>query len=403
MGGRYLNKNTPVKKKMGAGKIVLIVLASVFALILLAAIVFGVWFAIDPMGPIKFLGSGIVSHYAGYINTVDDLDPTVPTDPVQAATTPTDLTTDGTGSGEEDPSASTGTTDPTEETWPEVVSTQNVTTIMLVGQNYREDEAHYLSDTMIMCTINRETKTLTMTSLLRDLYVPLPAYAGHGPGRNRINNCYHLGTVWTGSRKGGMEMLALCVEQNFGIPIDHTVEVNFVAFEDIIDLMGGVEIELTAAEAEYMNSDIMDYYHFDREFEAGTYTLDGLEALCYARIRAIDGDFQRTNRQRNVIDSLIKKCKTMKLWDLHKMATEILPMITTDMTTDEVTNYIWEFLPMLADLQIVSQSVPLEKSQMNGDWSYNGREIEGIGNVLEPNLWSHRKYLQQILGYADVE
>jgi len=58
---------------------------------------------------------------------------------------------------------------------------------------------------------------------------------------------------------------------------------------------------------------------------------------------------------------------------------------------------------MLANLNIVSQKVPLEKDQMNGDWSYSGKEVEGIGNVLEPNLWSHKKYLQQILGYADVE
>jgi hypothetical protein len=58
---------------------------------------------------------------------------------------------------------------------------------------------------------------------------------------------------------------------------------------------------------------------------------------------------------------------------------------------------------MLADLNIVSQKVPLEKEQMNGDWSYRGIEVEGLGNVLEPNLWSNKKYLQQILGYADVE
>ena len=102
------------------------------------------------------------------------------------------------------------------------------------------------------------------------------------------------------------------------------------------------------------------------------------------------------------MNALIQKCKTMSLWDLNKLAKEVLPMVTTDMTSEEMQNYIWEFLPMLSDLNIVSQKVPLEKSQMNGDWSYAGREIEGIGNVLEPNLWSHRKYLQQILGYSDV-
>ena len=396
MGGKYL-KNAPAPKKMRTWlKVLLGIGAGLLALILLLGVTFGIMLKVDPvkaMSMAKFVASPFTKHYAGYVNTLDDI-----------------TVTDPTVSGENDSSQNTEPTDmyesfsdPTEETWPVIVPTENITTIMLVGQNYRESEQSYLSDTMIMCTINRETNTLTMTSILRDLYVPLPAYAGHGPGRNRINVCYHLGTTWTGSRKGGMEMLAACVEQNFGIPIDHTVEVDFTVFEKIVDMLGGVDIELTQAEADYLNSDVHYYYYFDHEFEAGPQTLKGSEALAYARIRAIDGDFQRTNRQRMVIDSLIQKCKTIGLWDLHKMATEILPMITTDMTDDEINEYIWEFLPMISNLNIVSQKIPLEKEQMNGDWSYSGKEIEGIGNVLEPNLWSHRKYLPQILGYVEAE
>lgn len=378
MGGRYLKNNPAPKKSKRWLKVLLIIL--IVLVVLVAAL---------------FVGANmLLKSYAGMTTKVPETNPTT------ASTTGATDPVPGTDPVESDPTELTGETEPT---WPEVVATQNVTTIMLVGQNYREGEEHYLSDTMIMCTINRDTNTLTMTSLLRDLYVPIPAYAGHGPGRNRINVCYHMGTLWTGSVKGGMEMLALCVEQNFGIPIDHTVEVDFVAFEKVIDLMGGVDVDLTQAEADYLNSDVHNYYNFDREFPAGPQTLTGHEALAYVRIRAIDSDFQRTIRQRNVINSLIQKCKTMKLWDLHKLATEILPMITTDMTDDEITNYIWEFIPMLANLNIVSQKVPLEKDQMNGDWSYSGKEVEGIGNVLEPNLWSHKKYLQQILGYADVE
>ena len=394
MGGKYL-KNAPAPKSSKKGLKVLLIVLAVFVVLGTAGVIVARMNGIKSFSDIP---KKLIMIYASMTTKADDTTvPTAPSDPIVLSTYPT------TG-GEQatDPSNPSDPTAETDPTWPEIVPTQNVTTIMLVGQNYREGEEHYLSDTMIMCTINRDTNTLTMTSLLRDLYVPIPSYAGHGPGRNRINVCYHLGTQWTGSVKGGMEMLALCVEQNFGIPIDHTVEVDFTAFEKVVDLMGGVDIELTQAEADYLNSDACAYYGFD-EFSAGPQTLNGLEALAYARIRAIDGDFQRTNRQRNVINSLINKCKKMGLWDLHKMATEILPMITTDMTDEEIANYIWEFLPMLADLTIVSQKVPLEKDQMNGDWSYSGKEVEGIGNVLEPNLWSHKKYLQQILGYADVE
>ena len=380
-GGRYLNPNPPKKPKK-AWKIVLIVLAVI--VLLLALLAGGLWIYMRSM--------------LGLVNQVKETDPTF-------AATETTQATDPTASqapGEETSEATEESTEP-EQTWPEVISTQNVTTFMLVGQDNREGEAeeqHKLSDSMIMCTINRETKTLTMTSILRDCYVPLPAYAGHGAGRNRINVCYHLGSQWTGSSKGGMEMLALCVEQNFGIPIDHTIEVGFNSFEKIINLMGGVEIDLTEAEAKYMT----DKIGYVGDMEPGVQMLDGLEALAYARIRKIDadGDFSRTNRQRTIINSLLKKCVKINLWDLHKLATQILPLITTDMSTDEMSNYIWEFLPMLKDLTIVSQQIPLDKEVL-GAWSYKGVEKEGIGNVMEVNTWSHKQFLQKQLGYADAE
>lgn len=366
-GGRYLNQNPP-KKSPKAWKIVLIILAVILLLVALLAVC--VWLYMRSM-------LGLVTQVP------ETLPPTVATEPAT-----------------ENPDATEASTEP-EPTWPQVVSTQNVTTIMLVGQDSREDEESKLSDTMIMCTINRETKTLTMTSILRDSYVPLPAYAGHGAGRNRINVCYALGSEWAGSSKGGMEMLALCVEQNFGIPIDHTIEVDFEAFKTIVDLLGGVEIELTEAEANYITWEI----DWAGAVQPGLQTLDGAQALAYARIRKIDanGDFARTNRQRTVINSLISKCRQMNLWDLHKLATQVLPLITTDMTTDEMSNYIWEFLPMLKDLDIVSQRIPMDKETMGATWSYKGVVKDGIGGVMEINTWAHKEFLQKQLGYADAE
>ena len=375
MKGRYERP-----KKRSWKKTLLIVLAVIVLLLVLLAV--GLWIYMRSM--------------LNLVNQVTQTDPTFVT---------TENTLDAT---QETPGQTESTEESTEpeQTWPEVVSTQNVTTIMLVGQDNQGDESgeeHKLSDSMIMCTINRETKTLTMTSILRDCYVPIPAYAGHKPGQSRINVCYHLGSQWTGSSKGGMEMLALCVEQNFGIPIDHTIEVGFDTFAQVIDLMGGVDIELTEAEAEYMTYGIG--YGRVGEMEPGYQTLNGVQALAYARIRKIDpdGDFSRTNRQQTIIKSLMAKCVKMNLWDLHKLATQILPLITTDMTTDEMTNYIWEFLPMLKDLTIVSQRIPLEKSALDGAWSYKGIEVDGLGHVMELNLWSHKKALQQQLGYADAE
>ena len=375
MKGRYERP-----KKRSWKKTLLIVLAVI--LLLLALLAVCLWIYMRSM--------------LNLVNQVPQTDPTFVT---------TENTIDATQETPGQTEATEESTEP-EQTWPQVVSTQNVTTIMLVGQDNQGDESgeeHKLSDCMIMCTINRETKSLTMTSILRDCYVPIPAYAGHKPGQSRINVCYHLGSQWAGSSKGGMEMLALCVEQNFGIPIDHTIEVGFDTFAQVIDLMGGVDIELTELEANYMTYGIG--YGRVGEMEPGYQTLNGVQALAYARIRKIDpdGDFSRSNRQRTILKSLLGKCVKMNLWDLHKLATQVLPLITTAMTTDEMTNYIWEFLPMLKDLTIVSQRIPLEKSALDGAWSYKGIEVDGLGHVMELNLWSHKKALQQQLGYADVE
>lgn len=272
---------------------------------------------------------------------------------------------------------------------------EEIVNIMLIGQQSRKGEEAKLSDTMILCTINRDTNTLTMTSFLRDLYVPLPAYDGHKAGRNRINVCYNLGSVWTGSSLGGMEMLALCIEQNFGIHIDHTIEVDFVGFEKIIDMLGGVEIEMTAAEASHLSRG-------GKSFVTGKNLLDGESALSYARLRSIDNDFGRTNRQRNVINSLLNKCRGMSLIELHNMATNILPLITTDMSNSDITGYLLDFLPMVTDLKVVSQTCPVDNEVVEGSFRYRTLEIAGVeSHVIEPNLALNSDYLLKSLGLIE--
>ena len=270
-----------------------------------------------------------------------------------------------------------------------------ITNIMLVGQNWREDEQNKLSDTMILCSINQKTKTMTMVSFLRDLYVPLPAYAGHGPGRNRINVCYALGSSWKRSSEGGMEMLALCIEQNFGIHVDHTIEVSFESFPRIIDGFGGVEVDVTPEEAAYMTQNI----GYIGDIEPGYQTLDGMEALAYARIRKIDGDRQRAARQRTVITALVNKCRDLNLAEIHKAAEYVLPCIITDMTNDEITGYILQLLPMLKDMELRSLTCPVENETLPHSMWGNVIDLYGYeSSVIECNTKLNGKFLRYMLG-----
>ena len=243
--------------------------------------------------------------------------------------------------------------------------------ILLIGQDRREGENQARSDSMILCTFNKETRQIILTSFLRDLYVDIPGYHA-----NRINAAY---------AEGGMSLLNETLEENFGLHIDGNVEVDFTQFSGIVDLLGGVEIELRQDEADVINQET------GSSLSEGTQTLDGFQALTYARIRSLDadGDFSRTNRQRKVMLALVESYKNIRLTDMVPMLTEILPMITTDMNHGQILMCALEVLPHLPGAQIVSQRIP-------ADGTYTNQTIDGMA-VLVADMDAARQTLQQTL------
>lgn len=243
--------------------------------------------------------------------------------------------------------------------------------ILLIGQDRRPGESRARSDTMILCTFNKHTKTLTMTSFLRDLYVEIPGYQD-----NRINAAYAA---------GGMSLLNETLKENFGIHIDGNIEVDFNQFAQIVDLLGGVTMELRQDEADVINRDAPG------TVSAGTQLLTGQQALAYARIRSLDadGDFSRTNRQRKVISALLDSYKNASLSTVLSLLDDILPMITTDMNDVKIIAYATELFPMLSGADIVSQRIP-------ADGSYSGKMINGM-SVLVADMEASRQLLEDTL------
>jgi len=268
-----------------------------------------------------------------------------------------------------------------------ISNTPNVINILLVGQDQRPGQTWKLSDSMILCTVNLEKKTLVMTSFLRDMYVKLPDYDGYVCGYNRINCAYSLGWVKNGTR-GSMEMLNMCLLENFGVQVDHNVEVDFAGFEQIVDAMGGVDIELEGFEANHLNN------KYGWSLKSGVNHLNGEEALGYARIRKTDNDFYRTNRQRTVLNALLDKCRSLSIPELNNLLNTVLPMITTDMNSNQITSYALEILPILADLQVTTQAIPAE-----GTYRYaNKGTEENPLDVIVPDLEANREILRQTIG-----
>ncbi|MBQ8238867.1 MAG: LCP family protein [Oscillospiraceae bacterium] len=265
--------------------------------------------------------------------------------------------------------------------WGEVYQTiggdDNIVNVMLIGQDRRPGEDRARSDSMILVTFNKVKKTITMTSFMRDLYLDLP----DGYYDDRINVAYYL---------GGMELLDKTLYESFGVVVDANVEVDFDQFQYIIDLLGGVEIELSEAEAKYINKKMGGDY-----VSAGLQTLDGTQALWYARNRSSGGtsDFGRTDRQRKVLDALITAYKDQSIWDMFVLLDDILPMVTTDLTEDKVVDYVWALFPMLSECEIITQRIPV-------DGGYYDAKIRGM-EVLVPYMDVNRQALIDSLTNAD--
>lgn len=238
----------------------------------------------------------------------------------------------------------------------------NIVNILLIGQDTRTG-VRSRSDSMILCTFNKSRNTLTMTSFMRDLYVAIPGYSN-----TRINAAYAY---------GGMPLLDETLEKNFGIHVDGNVEVDFTQFREIVDLLGGVDLELTSGEAWYINR-----YTTEGGGSAmieGWNHLNGAQALTHARNRNnIDGDFSRTNRQRVLLSALVEKYKNSKLTDMISLLEKILPMVTTDMSKKEIVSYATELFPMLSSCKIVTQHIPVDDGYTNA--------VIGGAQVLVPDM-----------------
>ena len=276
----------------------------------------------------------------------------------------------------------TPTEDPDAIVWTDaetIGAGKDIINILLIGQDRRK-EKRARSDSMILCTLNKKEKTLTMTSFMRDMYVQIPGYKD-----NRINASYAF---------GGMELLDATLVKNFGVEVDGNIEVDFNGFESVIDAVGGVDIYLKASEARHMEKNVLKGAYGSVEewdLSEGMNHLNGKQALAYARNRSTggDGDFGRTNRQRTVLNAVLQKAKTMSLTEAINLVKAILPLLTTDLTDAQILGFAMEAFPLLPELELKTQQIP-------GDGTYRMTKIRGM-SVIVPDFEKNREILKEIM------
>lgn len=258
-----------------------------------------------------------------------------------------------------------------EEAVEKVETGDHIIQVLLVGQDNESKSVRSRTDSMILCTINKNTKTLTMTSFMRDMYVKIPGYYDQ-----RLNVAYVL---------GGFETLYDTMEHSFGVEVENGVAVNFASFKEVIDAVGGVDVVLTSREAAHLNGQ-----NYTWGLVEGLNHMNGDAALAYSRIRKLDSDFGRTGRQRTVMLALLEKAKTLSLTELYALVEAVVPMVITDMSNAEIIGMAMEIAPLLSDLTIVSQRIPM-------DGGYYDAMIDGMA-VLVPDLTMNRQLLEDTIG-----
>ena len=351
--GRFEEENHPKPRKK-AGKIVLSV-SLVLVLLVVGAAIWGIRYFNDMFEKmdIVVLDDNLYETYTEETTL-----------PEETQTIPTVQTT----------VAETQETEPVETTRPPFKA-EDIVNILVVGQASRAGEEGHMADSTILVTVNTYDGTVKLSSVLRDTLVDLPAYKGHGVGRNKFNMSYHLGYTYDGIA-GAMAYTNLTMYHNFGVEVDHNVEISFDSFTKLIDYMGGIEIELTEAEAKYLNND--DLY-VKYEVQPGLQYLDGMAALSYARMRKAEGDadsdIKRTARQQKLIETLFNKVRNLSLKELQGVADTLLPLITTTMTPKDVADLMIKMLPHVKDLKFEKGSIPIETT-------YWGELQEPYGSVL---------------------
>lgn len=352
--GRFEKKRTPAqsqakKKASRKGSLWLKILIAVLAVLLV--ILIGIAVAIN--------------FVLGNLGRFDDPS-RIPED-----TTPItdEFDTDSTIDGQE----TIQTVDPTDISFDavDVLKGEDIVNIMLIGDDSRPGEGRSRSDSMILVTLNPKKNAIQMTSFMRDTYVQIPGYVN-----NRLNVAY---------RYGGNELMNETFKLNFGIEIDGNVMVNFAEFTAIIDMLGGVDMELNQEEVNYMHGKGCT------DTVVGMNHLDGEETLVFVRMRKVSGgDYGRTERQRRVLGAVVESVQDASIGTITSLIKELLPHVVTNLTDAQILNYATTGVALLAN------GAEIENHRIPEDDAHYGAMIDGM-SVLVPDLEECRRDLEQYI------
>lgn len=259
--------------------------------------------------------------------------------------------------------------------------------ILLLGTDNRDDMAegrYSRTDSMIILSVNMATKEAKLTSLLRDTWVPI---AGHG--KNRLNAC----TVF-----GGPELLMKTINEQFGMNLSQYVMINITGLADVIDTLGGLDFAVTEAERKALNKGLFDLSSqsgMEQLQESGENVhLNGNQAVAFARIRQIDTDYKRTERQRLVLTTMAEKLKSnTNAATIVGVVNKLLPYVETNLALTDLMQLGYVGLQLDLD--------GIEQFRIPADGTFDSGIYDGIW-CIKPNFEKNKNLLYDFI-YGEDE
>jgi len=234
-------------------------------------------------------------------------------------------------------------------------------------------EEGYVTQTMVLCTLNTKSKVMTMTALEEDAYVTTPEYKGHASQQMKLNAVYNTGAKYGNGKSGSMEFMNQTLYNNFGIEVDQNFEIDFQLFAKVVNRLKDVDLELSEEEAKYLSEQTKT------ELKAGKVKMDGQLATEYVKMwdHEEESGVTSISGQRKMVEAIVKKIRTQYVADLETIVKDMLPMITTSMTRDEMKEFVISMLPMIRNL-VIEKGEPCPVDGQKETVTVNGKEVEVI-------------------------
>lgn len=231
--------------------------------------------------------------------------------------------------------------------------------ILLIGLDGTNDKLPKRSDTMIILTIDKLNKSLKLTSLARDTLVKIP-----GRGEEKLTHAYAYGQE---------ELLMQTINENFDLDIKDYAVVNFKSFIDIVDIIGGVDINVNEKEIHHLNEVIKECYGVNHEdtknieciTSSGNHNLNGYQALAYARIRKLDTIYKRDERQRLILTNIAHKLSDVSISKYPQIAKSILRHIKVNIAFNKIIDLAF-IAHELASYDISQLEFPISEYREEG-------------------------------------